>query len=128
MNEDKKKKDFIEDGLENEEIVRIIKEILEKKKNGLYKDKNEMDRYEAFKKDYEFFANRYPMLFELVLRNDNFNWDNLTYMLNMRNKIIEDKMTAENASKQVGQVWFDKYVDVSKLGKPNKFLNYDVKS
>jgi hypothetical protein len=120
MNEDKKKKDFIEDGLENEEIVRIIKEILEKKKNGLYKDKNEMDRYEAFKKDYEFFANRYPMLFELVLRNDNFNWDNLYYMLGMRNKIIEDKMTAENASKQVGQVWFDKYVDVSKLGKPNK--------
>ncbi len=120
MNEDKKKKEFIEDGLENDEIVRIIKEILEKKKNGLYKDKNEMDRYEAFKKDYEFFANRYPMLFELVLRNDNFNWDNLTYMLNMRNKIIEDKMTAENASKQVGQVWFDKYVDVSKLGKPNK--------
>ncbi len=120
MNEDKKKKEFIEDGLENDEIVRIIKEILEKKKNGLYKDKNEMDRYEAFKKDYEFFANRYPMLFELVLRNDNFNWDNLTYMLNMRNKIIENKMTAENASKQVGQVWFDKYVDVSKLGKPNK--------
>jgi hypothetical protein len=120
MNEDKKKKDFIEDGLENEEIVRIIKEILEKKKNGLYKDKNEMDRYEAFKKDYEFFANRYPMLFELVLRNDNFNWDNLYYMLGMRNKIIENKMTAENASKQVGQVWFDKYVDVSKLGKPNK--------
>ncbi len=79
-----------------------------------------MDRYEAFKKDYEFFANRYPMLFELVLRNDNFNWDNLYYMLGMRNKIIEDKMTAENASKQVGQVWFDKYVDVSKLGKPNK--------
>jgi hypothetical protein len=120
MNEDKKKKDFIEDGLENEEIVRIIKEILEKKKNGLYKDKNEMDRYEAFKKDYEFFANRYPMLFELVLRNDNFNWDNLYYMLGMRNKIIENKMTPENASKQVGQVWFDKYVDVSKLGKPNK--------
>ncbi len=120
MNEDKKKKDFIEEGLENEEIVRIIKEILEKKKNGLYKDKNEMDRYEAFKKDYEFFANRYPMLFELVLRNDNFNWDNLYYMLGMRNKIIENKMTAENASKQVGQVWFDKYVDVSKLGKPNK--------
>ncbi len=120
MNEDKKKKEFIEDGLENDEIVRIIKEILEKKKNGLYKDKNEMDRYEAFKKDYEFFANRYPMLFELVLRNDNFNWDNLYYMLGMRNKIIEDKMTAENASKQVGQVWFDKYVDVSKLGKPNK--------
>lgn len=119
MNKDEKK-GFLEDGLENEEIIRIIKEILEKKKKGVYKDKNEIDKYEAFKNDYSFFANRYPMLFELVIRNDNFNWDNLNYMLNMRSKIIEDKMTAESASKKVGEDWFNKYVDVSKLGEANK--------
>jgi hypothetical protein len=33
----------------------------------------------------------------------------------MRDEIINDKMSAEDASKTVGQQWFDKFVDVSKI-------------
>jgi hypothetical protein len=35
----------------------------------------------------------------------------------MRNKIINNEMSAENVTKKVGQDWFDKYVDKSKLQK-----------
>ena len=31
------------------------------------------------------------------------------YFLNMRNKIIKNELSVEDASKEVGQVWFDKY-------------------
>jgi len=108
-------KDFIKDGLDNDTIIQTIKEILEKKNLDENKKIGEMELYEKFKNEYKFFSERYPMLFELTLRNHEFDWNSLNYFLNMRNKIIEDKMTSEDASIKVGKEWFDKHIDIAKL-------------
>ena len=96
-------KDFIKDGLTNEDIIRTIKEIRSKIKTS------SNDNYENLKKEYNFFSERYPMLFEIATRNEEFNWDNLNKMLEMRKKIEDDK-----ASVIIGQQYYDKYVNIKK--------------
>jgi hypothetical protein len=112
-------KDFIEDGLTNDDIIKTIKEIRERMKDDDIKDLREEDRYVKLKGEFEFFSTRYAMLYELSIRKE-FDWNSLEYMLNMRNLIINNQMSAENVTKKVGQEWFDKYVDKSKLKKKNK--------
>ena len=111
-------KDFIKDGMTNEELVITIKEIIKRKNEMVFNDDN--DKFEKLKNEFPKFAERYLMLFELVIRNEEFDWKSFDYMIGMRNKIINDEMTSEEASKKVGQVWFDKYVDVSRMNKRQK--------
>jgi hypothetical protein len=49
------------------------------------------------------------MLFDMVTKKEGFNYESLEYFLSMRDKIIQNELTSEDASKQVGQEWFDKY-------------------
>lgn len=109
-------KDFVKDGLTNDEIITTIKNIINRKKSDEMKEiKEEMDRYGKMREEFKSFADRYPMLFELSLRNDDFDWNSLNYMLNMRNKIINNEMTSEGATKVVGQEWFNKHIDTTKF-------------
>jgi hypothetical protein len=102
-------KDFIEDGLTNDGIIEVIKKIRDRLKDDDIRKIKEMDRYIKLKEEFSFFSNRYPMLYELSIRNEDFDWKSLDYMLNMRNRIINDDMTSEDASVKVGQDWFNKY-------------------
>ena len=105
-------KDFVTDGMTTEEIkktVRNIREYLEKNSNLSI-----ADRLKKIEEDNDFFAKRYPMLFELVTR-DTFNYEHLNYFLSMRDKVIADKISSEEASKTIGSEWFNKFVDVSKM-------------
>jgi hypothetical protein len=45
----------------------------------------------------------------MVTKDAVFDFDSLEYFLSMREEIIKKKITSDEASKQVGQVWFDKY-------------------
>jgi hypothetical protein len=101
-------KDFLKDGLTNEELIIEINNIIKRKKEISYKDENE--KFEKLKNEFPKFAERYLMLFEMVIRDGDFDWNSFNYMINMRNKIINNKMTSEEASKKVGQDWYDKYV------------------
>jgi hypothetical protein len=101
-------KDFLKDGLTNEELVNTINNILKRKNEISYKDDN--DKFEKLKTEFPKFAERYLMLFEMVIRDGEFDWNSFNYMINMRNKIINNNMTADEASKKVGQDWYDKYV------------------
>lgn len=105
-------KDFIKDGLTNEDIIKIIKEIRRKIKTS-----SSNNNYENLKKEYEFFSERYPMLFEISTRNEQFNWDNLNRMLEMRKKIQNDEITSEKASVAIGQEYYDKYVNIKEKKK-----------
>jgi hypothetical protein len=106
-------KDFISDGLTNQDIVNVIKEIREKIKNDIYsKEKDDNVRYEKLKTEYEFFSSRYPMLFELSINNNDFDWESLNYMLSMRSKIENDEITTDKASTIVGKVWYDKHIKI----------------
>ena len=109
-------KDFISDGLKNEDIINVIKEIREKIKIDIYsKEKDDNIRYEKLKKEYEFFSSRYPMLFELAISKENFEWDSLNYMLSMRSKIENDELTSDKASTIIGKVWYDKHIKIPDL-------------
>jgi hypothetical protein len=114
------KKEFITDGLTNEEISVTISKIIVRSKD---EEMSHLDNYEKTKKigeEFSFFAERYPMLFQSAISDEPFPWDNLSYMLNMRSKIINNQMTAEAASKVVGQEWFDKFAETSSLPKNKK--------
>jgi len=114
-------KDFISDGLTNEDIINVIKEIRNKIKTDIYlNEKNDDIRYEKLKSEYEFFSSRYPMLFELSIKNENFDWDSLNYMLSMRSKIENDELTSEKASTIVGRVWYDKHINIEDVPHKNK--------
>jgi hypothetical protein len=110
-------KDFIQDGLTNEKIVETIKELRKRKDEDDCKSLDEMTKYEKLKKEFEFFSDRYPMLYDMCLRDGEFDWSALNYFLNMRTKVINNRMTTEEASVKVGKEWFDKFVDVDNLNK-----------
>ena len=94
-------KEFLKDGMTNEELVSVINEIIKRKKEIKFKDDN--DKFEKLKDEFPKFAERYLMLFEMVIRDGEFDWNSFNYMMKMRNMIINDKMTAEDASKKVGK-------------------------
>ena len=103
--------DFVKDGMETNEIKTIVQDIM------LYieENRNKMEFKDIIKslKDninsVEFFEQRYPLLYEMVTREQGFEYRSLEYFLSMRENIIQNKITSEDASKVVGQVWFDKY-------------------
>lgn len=104
-------KDFIKDGLTNDDIISTIKEIRSKIKTS------SNNNYENLKKEYNFFSERYPMLFELSTRKEEFNWDNLIKMLEMRKKIQNDEISNDKASVIIGQQYYDKYVNIKEKKK-----------
>ena len=104
-------KDFIKDGLTNEDIIKTIKEIRSKIKTS------SSNNYENLKKEYDFFSTRYPMLFEISTRNEPFNWDNLNKMLEMRKKVEENEISNDKASVIIGQQYYDKYVNIKEKKK-----------
>lgn len=113
---DKKQKthddhDFVKDGMETNEIRNVVQDIMlyiEENRNKMeFKEiiaslKDNIDRV-------EFFEKRYPMLYQMVTKEEGFEYQSLEYFLKMREGIIQNQMTADEASKIVGQQWFDKY-------------------
>ena len=45
----------------------------------------------------------------MVVQEEGFEYQNLEYFLKMRENIVQNKMTSEDASIKVGQEWFDKF-------------------
>lgn len=113
---DKKQKtlddhNFVKDGMETNEIRIVVQDIMlyiEENRNKMeFKDiiaslKDSIDRV-------EFFEKRYPMLYQMVTKEEGFEYQSLEYFLKMREGIIQNHMTTDEASKIVGQHWFDKY-------------------
>jgi len=113
---DKKQKthddhNFVKDGMETNEIRNVVQDIMlyiEEKRNKMeFKDiitslKDNINRV-------EFFEKRYPMLYQMVTKEEGFEYQSLEYFLKMREGIIQNQMTTDEASKIVGQQWFDKY-------------------
>ena len=102
--------EFVSDGLETKDIRDTVQDIMLYMQNNKatteYADLiNKIRLDERFKS----FEERYPMLFDMVTKKEGFNYESLEYFLSMRDKIIQNELTSEDASKQVGQVWFDKY-------------------
>jgi|DEB0MinimDraft_6_1074348.scaffolds.fasta_scaffold399641_1 hypothetical protein len=109
-------KDFVKDGMTTELIkknVNYIREYIEKPGKATLKE-----RIEFLKTECEVFEKRYPSLFEMTI-SPNFSQDNLNYFLMMRDKIIKNELTSQEASEQVGMEWFKENIDLSKCEKKN---------
>jgi hypothetical protein len=102
---------FVKDGMETNEIRTIVQDIM------LYieEQRNKMDFKDIITglKDnitnVEFFEQRYPMLYQMVTKEEGFEYKSFEYFLKMREGIIQNQMTSDDASKIVGQQWYDKY-------------------
>lgn len=107
-------KQFLTDGMSTADIRKTIQNI----RAYIEKDGNTSleDRIKKLETDHAFFAERYPLLFDMCTKLD-FNFEYLNYFLLKRDQIINDEISSEDASKVVGKEWFDKFVDVSKLEK-----------
>tara|TARA_B100000795_G_scaffold219317_1_gene173594 strand:- start:11988 stop:12362 length:375 start_codon:yes stop_codon:yes gene_type:complete len=115
-NKDKRQKtsddhEFVKDGMETNDIKNIVQDIMlyiEENRNKMKFEeiigslKGNIDRIEIFE-------SRYPLLYEMITRDQGFDYNNLEYFFKMRENIIQNKMTGEDASKIIGQVWYDKY-------------------
>jgi hypothetical protein len=102
---------FVKDGMETNEIRTMVQDIMlyiEEQRN-----KMEFKDIIASLKDniakVEFFEQRYPMLYQMVTKEEGFEYQSLEYFLKMREGIIQNQMSCDDASKIVGQQWYDKY-------------------
>jgi hypothetical protein len=105
--------DFLSDGLDNKAICDIVQDIMaiihDNKGKATPASHAQLVNNISEEEKFKFFIERYPMLFDMVTKETGFEYSSLEYFLSMRDEIIKQRITSEEASKQVGQVWFDKY-------------------
>ena len=112
--ERKKRKvaDFVKDGMETADIKTMVQDIVLYMTENKTKYSSHDELLKEMKNSIEgilFFEERYPMLYVMVTKEEGFEYSSLEYFLGMRDKIINNQLSSEQASKEVGQVWFDKY-------------------
>jgi hypothetical protein len=104
--------DFVKDGMETADIRAMVQDIVLYTTENKTKYSSHKELLHEMKKSIEgilFFEERYPMLYAMVTKEEGFEYSSLEYFLEMREKIVNNQLTSEQASKVVGQVWFDKY-------------------
>ena len=104
--------DFVKDGMETADIRAMVQDIVLYITENKGKNSSHDELLNKMKKSIEgilFFEERYPMLYAMVTKEEGFEYSSLEYFLEMREKIVNNQLTSEQASKVVGQVWFDKY-------------------
>jgi len=104
--------DFVKDGMETADIKTMVQDIVLYMTENKTKYSSHDELLKEMKNSIEgilFFEERYPMLYAMVTKEEGFEYSSLEYFLGMRDKIINNQLSSEQASKEVGQVWFDKY-------------------
>ncbi len=91
-----------------------IKQIIEIIRNSDVENKEE-----HFEHIYQNFKKKYPVLYSACCKNT-FDMKTLNYMLDMLDKIHNNEQSQEQASIEVGQKLFSKFVDMSKLKSSDK--------
>ena len=133
MSTERKKRrvaDFVKDGMETADIKTMVQDIVLYMTENKTKYSSHDELLKEMKNSIEgilFFEERYPMLYAMVTKEEGFEYSSLEYFLEMREKIVNNQLTSEQASKVVGQVWFDKYYKKNGTIKPiyfQFFYNY----
>lgn len=63
-----------------------------------------------FEDKYLNFQKKYPKLFEMACSKDKMDMKNLDFMLSMLSKMKNENVTQHDASVEVGQFMYDKYI------------------
>lgn len=88
-------------GIPTEKILTIVNTIRESKV---------ANKAQHFESIYGNFKKKYPTLYAKACSNDELDVANLTYMLGMLNQMNNENVTQYDASAQVGQMLYDKYI------------------
>lgn len=84
-----------------DKIMNIVKTISESKVPN---------KEQHFENIYGNFKKKYPNLYAKACSDKQMDIDNLNFMLSMLNKMNEDNVSQYDASAQVGQMLYDKYI------------------
>lgn len=87
--------------LSSESIMTIVKDIQDSRVG--HKELYFADKYSEFKASY-------PALYTLACKNEKVDTNTLQYMLNMLDNINSNSMSQYDASANVGQMLYDKYI------------------
>lgn len=86
----------------SEEIMNIVNAIREMRGRS-------RQRTMQAERDYPEFKERYPFLFDMVC-SDDFDMARFQWMMQLKDRVENNRVTHEKASVEVGQVLFDKYI------------------
>lgn len=86
---------------------------------SIIRESNVENKEAHFKNIYKNFNKKYPHLYSMVCKK-NVDMSMLNYLLDMMDSIHKNDKTQEDASIEVGQELFTKFVDVSKLTPSDK--------
>ena len=97
-----------------EQILESCKELLKYTKRE-YINELRLKNYNKYiskcNTKFESFFTRYPTLFYKIIDDpDNFNMDRLIEMLNLKKKIEKNETSHENASKNIGDSYYNEFV------------------
>ena len=90
--------------LSNAELKRIALEI----KDDTKRNENEKDAY--YGKKYPELRENYTRFFWMCCEPGGIDLNHLKILMDMKEKVVENKLTQEKASVQIGQIFYDKYV------------------
>jgi activator of HSP90 ATPase len=71
---------------------------------------NVENKQQYFEDKYANFKKKYPKLFDMACSTEQMEISNLDFMLSMLSKMKDDSLTQHDASVQVGQFMYDKYI------------------
>jgi hypothetical protein len=71
---------------------------------------NVPNKKEYFENKYSNLKQKYPKLYEMACSDEPMDMSNLDYMLSMLAKMKEENMSQHDASVNVGQFMYDKYI------------------
>jgi hypothetical protein len=90
--------------------VELIRKYIKKPEIKKLYEKNKAE-YEIHLKDkFKNFSENKPFLFDMAISQERFEFDKLKEFCSLIDKVNSGKMTSENASKYIGQKYYDKYV------------------
>lgn len=102
--------------MNNNEIINSVNLLIEftKNKKIQFIKKSSYQEYRQIidkQQIFETFSIEYPQLFNMII-DDPFNFDmkRLEYMLNMKKKIENNDISNDDATKEVGQKYYDEFV------------------
>ena len=90
--------------------VELVRKYIKKPEIKRLYQKNK-DEYEThLKEKFSNFSEKKPFLFDMAIAQEKFDFDKLKEFCSVIDKVNSGKMTPENASKYIGQKYYDQYV------------------
>ena len=90
--------------------VEIVRKYIKRPEIKSLYEKNRDEYQEHLKNKFKNFSEKKPFLFDMAIGQEKFEYGKLKEFCSLIDKVNSGKMTSENASKFIGQKYYDQYV------------------